>query len=84
MQQQESIDINEDQYFTIHEEDNGMFAICLRDKTIKDALLAGDAVFDSIESAKAALISVINLKENIPTVELADIYGMPSVEHTIQ
>lgn len=79
----ESIDINEDQYFTIHEE-NGMFAICLRDKTVKDCVLAGDAVFDSMESAKAALTSVIHLKENVPTIDLCDIYGMPNHEHTIQ
>lgn len=82
--QQESIDVNEDQYFTIHKEDNGMFAICLRDKTVKDFILAGDPVFDSMESAKAALISVIHLKENVPALDLCDIYGMPNIEHTIQ
>lgn len=81
--QTESIDVNEDQYFTIHEE-NGMFAICLRDKTIKDCVLAGDPVFDSMESARAALISTIHLKENLPALDLCDIYGMPNQEHTIQ
>lgn len=82
--QTESVDINDDQYFTIHEEDNGMFAICLRDKTIKDALLAGEPVFTSLDQARDALEHVISLKENMPTLELADIYGMPNVEYTIQ
>lgn len=75
--------VNQDQYFTIHEE-NGMFAICLHDKTITDAILAGDPVFSTHEDAQNALLNMIELKENLPGLELSDIYGMPNTEYSLQ